>query len=86
MKKTEKIISRKVFDMQQNRINENYGIGAYFIESWENSFAPKLIQNETYVESEIEINDFFHLKDSKSSKEQIHSISSDKEIFKFKTT
>ena len=46
-------------------------------------FSPKLIQNETNVESEIEINNFVHPQDSKASKEKTNYVSSDKDIFKW---
>ena len=41
------------------------------MESWDNYFALKLIQNEACVESEIEIDDFTHLQDSMVFKEKV---------------
>ena len=81
-----KKISRNVFDMQQHRIDECDFIGIHCVESWDNSFASNLIKNKTHVESEVEINKFFHLKDLKASKDKIQSVSSGKDVFKLKTT
>ena len=56
------------------------------MEYWDNFFAPKLIQNETFVKLEVDINNFVHPQDSKASNDIVHLVSSDKEIFKLKTT
>ena len=85
MKTTRKKISRKVFDAQQKRIDEHYDVGIHCIESWDNYFAPKIIQNELHVESEAWIDNFIHLQYSMASKEQIHYVCYDKDIFKWKS-
>ena len=54
-------------------IDRNHGIGAHCVEYWDNSSAPKLIQNKHHNDLETDNGIFIHSDDLNESQEQTPS-------------